>query len=197
MIEIGNCMISRDLVEKKFVCNLERCKGACCVQGDSGAPLEDEELKVIERAYPKIKHYLRQISIDTIEKEGTHVIDYDNDTVTPLVNNKECAYVIFEGEIAKCAFEKAHLDGVIEFRKPISCHLYPIRIQKLKYYDAVNYDIWDVCDPAREFGEETNTPVYKFLEKPIIRKFGKKWYNELKLIARELERQNLENGDNY
>jgi hypothetical protein len=194
MIEIGNCMISRDVVDKKFVCKLERCKGACCIQGDSGAPLEDDELKVIERAYPKIKPYLRQISIDTIEKLGKYVVDYDNDNVTPLVNDKECAYVIFDGDIAKCAFEKANEDGIIEFKKPVSCHLYPIRIQKLKYYDAINYDYWDVCDPAREFGEETNTPVYKFLETSIIRKFGKKWYNELKLIARELERQKQEDS---
>jgi Fe-S-cluster containining protein len=188
MIEIDNCMISRDLVEKKFVCNLERCKGACCIQGDSGAPLADDELKILKKLYPKIKHYLRQISIDTIEQKGTHVIDYDHENVTPLVNDRECAYVIYEGDIAKCVFEKANNEGIIDFKKPISCHLYPIRIQKLKYYDAINYDIWDVCNPAREFGEETNTPVYKFLETSIIRKFGKKWYNELKLIAREMER---------
>ena len=183
-------MISRDVVEKKFVCNLAKCKGACCVQGDSGAPLEDDELKIIERVYPKIKSYLRPISIYTIEKYGTHVLDYENDNVTPLVYGKECAYVVFDGDIAKCAFEKAYNDGVIEFRKPVSCHLYPIRIKKLKYYDAVNYDTWEVCDPARELGEETDTPVYKFLETSIVRKFGKKWYNDLKLIAKELQRQN-------
>jgi hypothetical protein len=192
MIEIGNCIISRDVIEKKFICNLEKCKGACCILGDSGAPLDDEELKTIDRAYPKIKHYLRQISVDTIEKHGTYVVDYDNEYVTPLVNQKECAYVIFDGETAKCVFEKAYNDGIIEFRKPISCHLYPIRIQKLKYYDAVNYDRWDICDPAREYGEDKNTPIFKFLQVPLIRKFGKKWYNELKLIARELERRKAE-----
>lgn len=192
MIEIGNCIISRDIIEKKFICNLEKCKGACCILGDSGAPLDDEELKTIDRAYPKIKHYLRQISVDTIEKHGTYVVDYDNEYVTPLVNQKECAYVIFDGETAKCVFEKAYNDGIIEFRKPISCHLYPIRIQKLKYYDAVNYDRWDICDPAREYGEDKNTPIFKFLQVPLIRKFGKKWYNELKLIARELERRKAE-----
>ncbi len=192
MIEIGNCIISRDVIEKKFICNLEKCKGACCILGDSGAPLDDEELKTIDRAYPKIKHYLRQISVDTIEKHGTYVVDYDNEYVTPLVNQKECAYVIFDGETAKCVFEKAYNDGIIEFRKPISCHLYPIRIQKLKYYDAVNYDRWDICDPAREYGEDKNTPIFKFLQVPLIRKFGKKWYNELKWIARELERRKAE-----
>jgi hypothetical protein len=192
MIEIGNCMISRDIVDKKFVCNLEKCKGRCCVQGDSGAPLDDDELKIIEKAYPKIKKYLRQISIDTIEKQGCYVIDYDNEFVTPLVDARECAYVIYEGEYAKCAFEKANNDGVIDFKKPLSCHLYPIRIQKLKYYDAVNYDIWDICNPARDYGNENNTPVYKFLEMPLIRKYGKKWYNELKLIVRELERRKFE-----
>jgi hypothetical protein len=185
-------MLSRDIVEKKFVCNLAKCKGACCVLGDSGAPLADEELKIIDRAYLKIKHYLRQISIDAIEEHGKYIIDYDNEYVTPLVNQRECAYVIFDGDIAKCAFEKAHLDGIIEFRKPISCHLYPIRIQKLKYYDALNFDTWDICNPAIESGEVTNTPVYKFLEMPLIRKFGKKWYNELKLISRELERRKVQ-----
>lgn len=192
MIEIGQCMISRDIVEKKFVCNLSRCKGACCVLGDSGAPLADEELRLIDKAYPKIKHFLRPESIEAIETIGKYMIDYDNEYVTPLVNKKECAYVIFEGDVAKCAFEKAFDQGLIEFRKPVSCHLYPIRIQKLKYYDAMNYDYWDVCDPARELGEETNTPVYKFLKVPLLRKFGKNWYNELKLIAREMERRRQE-----
>jgi hypothetical protein len=192
MIEIGNCMISRDIVEKKFACNLYKCKGTCCVQGDSGAPLDDDELKIIEKAYPKIKHYLRQISVDTIEKLGSYVIDYDNEFVTPLVNERECAYVIFDGEIAKCAFEKANNEGIIDFKKPLSCHLYPIRIQKLKYYDAANYDIWDICNPAREFGNETNVPIYKFSEMALIRKYGKKWYTELKLITREMERRKSE-----
>jgi hypothetical protein len=196
MIEIGNSMLSRDIVDKKFVCNLQACKGMCCVNGDSGAPLHEDELKLVARAYPKIKHYLRPISIETIEKLGTHVIDSDNDLVTPLISDKECAYVIYDGEIAKCAFEKAFEEGIIDFKKPISCHLYPIRIIQLKYYEALNYDIWEVCNPARQLGEETNTPVYKFLRYPLIRKYGKKWYNELKLIAREIERQNAESNKN-
>jgi hypothetical protein len=179
-------------VEKKFVCKLDECKGQCCVDGDSGAPLTDEELKIIDRVYDKILPYLRKESIQTIEKVGKHVIDFDNDYVTPLVNNKECAYAIFEEGIAKCAFEKAYEEGVIQFKKPVSCHLYPIRISKLRQHDGINYDTWHICEPARRLGDSTNTPIYRFLEEPLIRKYGKEWYNDLKVIAKVLEKEEKE-----
>lgn len=186
MIEIGDTLISRDVVEKKFVCDIKTCKGQCCVDGDSGAPLEEDEAKIIDEIYEKVLPYLRPEGIEAIKKEGRYVVDFDDDVVTPLVNEKECAYAIFENNIAKCAFEKAWEEGVIKFKKPISCHVYPIRVSKLTNRQGLNYDKWDICHSARKFGEETNTPVYKFLKEPLIRKYGKDWFKELTLIAEEL-----------
>ena len=151
MIEIGKTIVSRDLIEERFVCDLQKCKGMCCVEGDSGAPLEKEEIETLENDLNKILPYLRNEGRKVIEEQGVYVIDWDSEFVTPLVNEKECAYAIFEGEIAKCGIEKAYNDGVTSFRKPISCFLYPVRIQKLKHFDAVNYDksyIFISCIPA-------------------------------------------------
>jgi hypothetical protein len=189
MIQIGDSLISRHVVEKKFVCNLKECKGACCVEGDSGAPFTDDELDIIEEIYEKVKPFMRKEGIETIEKQGKFVVDTDNERVTPLVNNRECAYVYFDGDIAKCAFEKAYLNGKTPFKKPISCHLYPIRVQNLSLYEAVNYDYWHICNPARSFGEKNNTPVYQFLKEPIERKYGKDWFLELDTIANEIEKR--------
>ncbi len=189
MIEIGDTLVSRDVVEKKFICNIEACKGQCCVDGDSGAPLEEDELTIIDRIYDKIVPFLRKEGITAIEEQGRYVIDYDSEKVTPLVNERECAYAIFEDDIAKCAFEKAYEEGITQFKKPISCHLYPVRISKLRKHQGVNYDTWHICKPAVKFGEENNTPVYKFLKEPLIRKYGKAWYEDLKVIAKELEKR--------
>ncbi len=191
MIEIGKCLVSRDVIDKKFVCNLSKCKGICCVEGDSGAPLNDEEIDILDKIYNDVKPYLRLEGIEAIEKQGKYIIDWDNEFVTPLINEKECAYAIFEDDIAKCAIEKAFLEGKIDFKKPISCHLYPIRVKKLKEFDAINYDIWDVCNTAIDFGEKNNVPVYKFLKEPLTRGYGKKWYSELELVASELKKSNL------
>jgi len=189
MIQIGETLISRDLVEKKFVCNLNECKGACCVAGDSGAPFTDEELDIVEKIYEKVKPFMTREGIEAIEKQGKFVVDTDNDRVTPLVNQNECAYVFYDGDIAKCAFEKAFNEGITDFKKPISCHLYPVRLKKLSLYEAVNYDFWHICNPARTFGEKNNVPVYQFLKEPLTRKFGNEWYNELELIAEELNKR--------
>jgi len=186
MIHIGDSLISRDIVEKKFVCNLQECKGACCVGGDSGAPFTDEELDIVEEIYEKVKPFMSREGIDAIEKQGKFVVDTDNERVTPLVNEKECAYVFFDGDIAKCSFEKAYNEGITSFKKPLSCHLYPIRVKNLTLYEAVNYDVWHICNPARTFGEKNNVPVYKFLKEPLIRKYGSEWYTELELIVEEL-----------
>jgi len=189
MIEIGKCIVSRDIIDKKFVCDLSKCKGICCVEGDSGAPLNKNEIDILDNIYNDIKPYLRLEGIEAIEKQGKYIIDWDNEYVTPLINEKECAYAIFEDNIAKCAIEKAFLEGKIDFKKPISCHLYPIRVKKLKKYDAINYDIWDICKTAIDFGEKNNVPVYKFLKEPLIREYGNKWYSELKLVASELKKK--------
>lgn len=181
MILIGNTVISDDIKEQFFVCNLEKCKGACCVEGDAGAPLEDEETKILEEIYPVIKDYLTEEGRKVIETQGTWVIDQDGDKGTPTIgNNRECAYALYDEKgILKCGIEQAYLDGKTTFKKPISCHLYPIRIQKYDQFDAINYDRWDICSPACSLGKELGVPLYKFLKEPLIRKYGESWYNEL------------------
>lgn len=185
MIAIDNTLISEDILEKKFVCDLNACKGACCVAGDSGAPLDKDELKTLDGVLEKVKPYMTKKGLKAVEKNGCYVIDGDGDYTTTLVSEgAECAFVYFdENKIAKCAIEQAYLDKVISWQKPISCHLYPIRIKKTKTYDAVNYDKWSVCKPACECGEKLNVPVYKFLKTPLIRKYGKDWYKQLEKSA--------------
>jgi len=188
MISIDNTLISDDVFEKKFVCDLNACKGACCVAGESGAPLEKEELPLIEEAYEIVKPYLNKKGRNALEKHGPWVLDSDGDYTTTLVGKEqECAFVVFDenpagaGKIAKCAIEMAHKDGLIEWQKPISCHLYPIRVTHHKNYDAVNYHKWAVCKPACACGEKLDVPVYKFLKTPLIRAYGKEWFAKLEL----------------
>ncbi len=192
MIQIGDTLVSLDIIENHFVCDLEKCKGECCVSGDSGAPLEEHELAEIEKAYPLVKPYLNPDAVSSIDAQGLYLKDRDGDLVTPLTDGyKECAYTIFENGIAKCAFEKAYLEGKTTWRKPVSCHLYPIRIQKLSAYEAVNYDRWDICSAACKLGKNLKVPIYKFLREALIRKYGETWYEELELVAsRYLEEQN-------
>src|SRR5688572_4221243 len=181
MIAIDNTLISEDLLEKKFVCDLNACKGACCVAGDSGAPLDRDELQILDSIFEKVKPFMVPKGIRAVEKHGAYVIDSDGDYTTTLVSEgAECAFVYFdETNTAKCAIEKAHKEGVIDWKKPISCHLYPVRISKYRSYDAVNYHKWEVCKPACECGKKLDVPVYRFLKEPLIRKFGKAWFSRL------------------
>jgi Protein of unknown function (DUF3109) len=184
MIAIDNTIVSEHLLEKKFVCDLAACKGECCVAGDSGAPLEEEEIAILEKVWDEVKPYLPKDGVKAIEKQGFFVIDEDGDFTTPLVKGKHCAFTIFdEGGIAKCGIEQAYYDKKIKWKKPISCHLYPVRISKYKDYEAVNYHQWEICKPACECGAKLDVPVYKFLKEPLIRKFGKDWYKQLELAA--------------
>jgi len=185
MLQIGSTLVSLDLIEKHFVCNLSRCKGACCVHGDSGAPLDDEELNMIEEVYPFVKPYLREISIKTIEEKGKWQVDRDGDKVTTLVENNECAFVVFEKGVATCGIEKAFNEGKINFRKPVSCHLYPVRLTKYSSYVAVNYHTWEICKPAIKSGVKLGVPLFVFLKDALIRKFGEDWYQELEHSASE------------
>jgi hypothetical protein len=186
MILVGKAVISDDVKENFFVCDLEKCKGACCVEGDAGAPLEDGETDVLDEVYPQIKAYLTPEGIATIEKEGTWVYDRDGDKVTPTIgDNGACAYAITDQQgILKCGIEQAYLDKKVDFKKPISCHLYPIRITKYDDFEALNYDRWDICDAACVLGSKLGVPVYRFLKEPLIRKYGEEWYAEL---VREIE----------
>ncbi len=185
MIAIDKTLISEDVLEKKFVCDLNACKGECCVAGASGAPLDKEELPILDSVLEEVKPYMNKKGLMAIEKSGAYVIDSDGDYTTTLVSSEaECAFVYFdENKIAKCAIEKAYLEGKIKWKKPISCHLYPIRISKHKHYDAVNYSKWNICKPACECGKKLDVPVYKFLKEPLIRKYGKNWYKELEKSA--------------
>ena len=179
MIQVQDKIISSDIFEKQFVCDLNACKGACCVEGDSGAPLLKEEKKILEDIYHKVKPYMRKEGITALENQGVGVYDSDGDLTTPLVNNGECAFVTYENGISKCTIEKAYLDGKIDFRKPISCHLFPIRIKEYRDFDALNYEEIKICKPACECGEKLKVPVYAFLKEPLIRKYGEVWYKQL------------------
>ncbi len=180
MILIDDTCISDDIKEKLFVCNLDKCKGACCVEGDLGAPLEEVELPIMDDIYEKVKPYLSAEGIAAIEKQGKYIEDYEGDFSTTTINDKECAYAIYDQKgILKCGIEEAYNDGVIDFKKPISCHLYPIRITKYEHYHAINYDQWSICSPACSLGEELGVPVYKFLKEPLIRAYGEDWYEQL------------------
>ena len=180
MIEIDKTILSSEIVSTSFVCDIKACKGACCVEGDAGAPLEEKELSILDDEFSNIKPFLRKEGIEAIRKQGKYQIDVDGDYVTPLVNEKECAYVIFEEDgISKCGIEKAYENGVTSFKKPISCHLYPIRVSKYKKFTAINYHEWEICKPAKIYGEQNEISLIKFLKEPLIRKFGKEWYNKL------------------
>lgn len=180
LIEVGNVLVSEELIKEEFVCNLSRCKGACCVEGDAGAPLEQHEAGVLEEIYPQIMSYLTEKGIATIEQYGTSVIDADSDLTTPCVGgNKECAYVTWEDGITKCAIEKAWQAGEVDWRKPLSCHLYPIRVTKYPDFEVLNYDRWHICSAACTLGRELKVPVYQFLKAPLIRKYGAEWFAAL------------------
>ncbi|APD07167.1 hypothetical protein UJ101_01651 [Flavobacteriaceae bacterium UJ101] len=189
MIHLGKTLVSEDIIEKEFVCNISKCKGICCVEGESGAPLEENETLILDQIYDSVKPYMRLEGIQAIEEQGKHIIDHEGDYVTPLVNQKECAYVIFEENgTASCAIEKAYNDGKVDWKKPISCHLYPIRVTDYSEFSAVNYHRWPICDDACSLGKELQVPIYQFTKESLIRKFGEDWYNELSLVAQEYQK---------
>ena len=180
MIEVQHTLVHEDVVTEEFVCNLNKCKGACCIEGDSGAPLERTELAILDEIYPHVKPYMTAKGIEAVELQGTSVKDFEGDLTTPCVDtNKECAYVTWENGITKCAIEKACEDGKVNWKKPISCHLYPIRITQYPEFDVLQYDRWNICSAACSFGKELKVPVYQFLKDPLIRKYGTEWYAEL------------------
>ncbi len=186
MFQLGNTLVSEEIIENDFVCNLTACKGACCVDGDAGAPLEEKETEILVDIFSKVKPFLRPEGIKAIEEKGAFVKGEDGDWETPLINKSECAYVVFgDTGIAKCGLEEAYEKGITKWKKPISCHLYPVRVKEYTKLTAVNYHKWQVCDPACQLGESLKVPVYKFVKEALIRKFGKKWYDELELVAKD------------
>ena len=192
MIQIDDKILSLELFTERFICNIAKCKGICCVEGDSGAPLTDEEGKIIEEIYPKIKHLLSDEAIQTIEEEGTSIVDFEDDLVTPIIHGKECVYTYFDAKGGvHCAIEMAWKEGLVDFRKPISCHLYPIRTKKLSQGEALNYDVWPICCDARELGEREGVSVYRFLKEPLIRKYGEAFYHEMEESEKILKEKGI------
>lgn len=180
MIVIDETIVSDEFLERKFVCDLNACKGACCVEGESGAPLELEEIAILEDELEKIKPFLRPEGLKAIDKHGVFTLDSDGDFVTTLVGGAECAFATFDKNgIAKCGIEEAHKAGATIFKKPVSCHLYPARLSELKNYIGVNYHHWPICNAACELGAQLKVPVYVFLKEALIRRFGEEWYEQL------------------
>lgn len=189
MIAIDNVLISDEIVEEHFVCDLQKCKGGCCVDGDAGAPLERAELKEINEAYQHVLPYLTEEGKRQIDKEGKYIYDTEFGWVTPTISNGMCVYGTVDPDgIVKCGFEKAFNEGKTNWKKPISCHLYPIRIKKTKKTDLANYEPREgLCDPACELGKQLKVPVYQFLKEPLIRKYGTDFYKALDATASHLK----------
>ena len=179
MIAIRNTLVSDNLKKIKFVCDLEACHGDCCVEGDAGAPLDADECMQIEEYINSIKPFMTEAGIKAVEQDGTFMEIMPGMFLTPLVDNRECVYVYFENGIARCAIEKAYQEGKIPFAKPISCHLYPVRLSEYKDFEAVNYHEWHICSAALKNGKILNAPLYIFLKDALIRKYGESWYKEL------------------
>ena len=190
LVEIGNKIVSTDIFSEQFTCDLNKCKGACCVKGNGGAPLNENEVDKIQKNIEKIKPYMSKSGIETVDREGVYYLDEEDTPATKLINKKECCFVYFDkGEIAKCSIETAYKAGDINFNKPESCHLYPIRIKEFNEFTAINYETWDICSPACSLGKSLKVPVYQFLKEPIIRIFGSSFFEELTKVDQELNKQ--------
>lgn len=188
MFQLNKTIVSEEILEREFVCNLSACKGACCVDGDAGAPLELSEIAILKEIYPKVKPFLRKAGIAAIEAQGTHIETDLGELETPLIEGKDCAYVIFDGKTALCGIEQAYNQGIIDWKKPVSCHLYPIRVKEYSDFSAVNYHKWHICSDACSLGKELEVPVYKFVKEALVRKFGQEWFDQLDKVAQEMKK---------
>ena len=185
MIQIEDTLISRDLVESFFYCDLSQCKGACCIEGEAGAPLEEEEYEILCKLLPSIWNDLLPEAQVVINRQGIGYVDIEKEFVTSIVNGKDCVFTCYDaGGVCRCAIEKAYSEGRINFRKPISCHLYPVRVKRQKYYHAVNYSRWKICRAAEILGEQQQVRLYQYLRDPLIRKFGESWHHALDQCAK-------------
>lgn len=185
MFVVDNVLITDDLVEAAFCCNLGACHGACCVQGTSGAPLEAHERTEVEKVLPIVRHRLRPEALKVIDQKGTWEELGDDYYATTCVGDAECVFVRYDGRVAKCSIQEAYYEGKTSFEKPISCHLYPIRVQPLGEYEALNYEEIDICKPAIPHGKRLGVGLAEFLEGPLVRKYGKGWYDQFMLMVRE------------
>lgn len=189
MIQIDDKIIGTAVFEEQFVCDLPNCLGACCVQGISGAPLDLGEVLLLEDDLEMIIPFLKPEGVKVIRELGVVVTDFEGDLTTPLINGKECAFCIEEKGISQCGIERAYNQGKTKFQKPVSCHLYPIRIKTIGEFTAINYDHWDICNHARVLGKKEGVPVYQFLKEPIIRRFGEDFYLQLEEAARLIRKE--------
>lgn len=190
MIAIDDKIISTDLLTTRFLCDLSACKGACCVEGDSGAPLESDEIELLDSEFEHFRPYLKEAGARAVERQGVAVIDADGDYTTPLIDGAECAYSIEDNGLTLCAIERAWIDGKSAFRKPISCHLYPIRLARFSNGSiGLNYHRWGICRSAIELGGREGVPLYRALREPIERRFGKDFFLQLEEAAKLLEEQ--------
>lgn len=190
MILIQQILVSEDILRKNFTCNLQACKGACCWEGDWGAPLEDQEVEILDQIHEKIRPFLTAEGNEVIETQGTHTYYPEIEGYgTPLIRGASCAYLTFDDRgIGQCGIERAYKAGEINFQKPVSCHLYPLRHKKLENVDfeALNYESWNICNPACTLGDKLQMPVFRFVKDALIRKFGPDFYAELDKIAEDL-----------
>ncbi|MDR3227268.1 MAG: DUF3109 family protein [Prevotellaceae bacterium] len=183
IIDIDDKLLSSDLFTEYFCCDYAICAGVCCVHGDSGAPLDEKEKEIITKNLAEILPYLKPEGRRVINEQGVAVIDIEGDLVTPLINGEECAYSIYDDDYnCLCGIERAYFDKKIDFRKPVSCHLYPIRIKNVADTTMLNYDQWSICQCARDKGENEQIKVYEFLKEPLIRQFGEEFYKKLEEI---------------
>lgn len=194
MLQIDDTIVSLALIEKKFSCDLSVCKGSCCRYGDTGAPLTAAEAAELERIRPALMPFLRPEGIRAIEKLGASVTDMEGELVTPLISNEECAYTIMEDDVYKCGIETAFNAGAVNFRKPLSCHLFPVRVKQYSSFRAVNYEEWSICKPGVVCGVKQNTELFRFLREPLLRAFGEEWYDKLQWAAGEYNKHN-DNGN--
>lgn len=187
MLQIDNTVISFDVLEKYFICDLDKCLGECCIEGDAGAPLEEDEKQILEKILPIVWDDLSPAAQEKIKEQGVSYIDEEGDLVTSIVNGKDCVFTCYEaGGMCKCAIEKAFREGKISFYKPISCHLYPIRVKNFGEFSAVNFHKWKICKASAVLGRKKGVKVYQFLKEPLIRKFGQEWYEQLEIAVNEL-----------
>lgn len=190
MIQIDDTLVSLDVIEKFFLCDLSHCKGECCVEGDSGAPLEPGEVEELEKVLPMVWNDLSEKAKAVIDRQGVSYVDEEGDRVTSIVDGKDCVFTCYDSDgTCKCAVEKAFREGKTSFYKPVSCHLYPVRITEYPDFKAVNYHKWDVCKAAALLGEKERVRVFQFLKEPLVRKFGEQWYAALEECATEWLKQ--------
>jgi hypothetical protein len=189
IIQIDDKLISADVWQQRFACDIAQCAGICCVWGDSGAPLDRDEVEIVRTEYPNFAAYMKPEGILAVEQQGFATVDADGDLVTPLIDNKECAYSFFDkAGNCLCAIERACREGQTTFRKPISCWLYPVRLKQFAENVGINYDRQRMCSCAWEKGEKENMPVFRFLREPLIHRFGEAFYDEMEKVFLEFDK---------